>query len=217
MALTNIQDRIEDLISDLYSTDIDADLDAAYTSAVATVADTVPPAILLKELGEAESTSFDDEVLPDLSGKKTLLVTRLDADGIERKCHPADPTDYAVAKEANSIYEATEWNPVYTIKPGGVLAIAPEDKSSGQTDLGTVYNFTYPLTIPATTVIAGFPNELIQAVVLKSAINLLQTYIGNASQEEEDTEIMQLVQNQTGQYQAEFDREMQRYTQGAAE
>lgn len=217
MAIDTITARIEDLISDFYSTDIVADLDAAYTSAVAHIVDTVPAALLLKEqvAGDIETFTASEEV--DVKGKKVLQITRIDDSGTERWCSPANPTDYSIALETDSIFQATEWNPIYTILAGGAVSAAPTALSAGQATLGKVYCFDYPLVIPATTTIPGLPNELIQAVVLKSAINLLQTYIGNAVQEEEDTEIMQLVQGQIGQYENALNSELTRYTGGSAE
>ena len=220
--MATVKDRVEDLISDFYSTDIGADIDSAYSAAVASVADSVKPGILLKALDLATNgKTFADAGLVPTVGYKVLEVYRYgsatqDA-GNPVKCHPADWAEFLKTSKTDSIYESTEYNPVYSIAAGGRIYVSPRTADASQTNLGLALVFPYPTAIVDADYVADMPNELTQSVVLKTAINLLQSYIGNASQEEEDAEIMQLVQAQTGQYQAEFDREMQRYIEGTGE
>lgn len=215
--MATIKERVESLISDFWSTDLTVNLDASFASATALVADSVSPAILYKE-------ATDDGVLlyssggsgVDIKGVKVLEVTRqadLPATSY-KKCHPADPVDFDRAKESNSIYTATSFNPVYTIDSSGLLHVTPDGN-------GVVVTFEYPTSISLESVdlvsIPGMPDEILQSVALRTAVNALQAYLGWAVQEEEDQEILGLIQNQISSYTEQFQTEMQRFTQGTAE
>ena len=75
-----------------------------------------------------------------------------------------------------------------------------------------IHYFAY-LTADQTSnsTIAGFPNEVEQAVVLKASINILQAYISDFVQDEEDAELTTMIGAQIQSLQAQFQQEMGRF------
>ena len=55
------------------------------------------------------------------------------------------------------------------------------------------------------------PSEIMHALVLKSSVNILQAYMSEQIQEEEDVELMQMIQNQTQALEKAYMQEMQRF------
>ena len=55
------------------------------------------------------------------------------------------------------------------------------------------------------------PSELIHSIVLKSCINILQAYMSNQIQDEEDSEIVQLLQAQIAGLQQDYQQEISRF------
>ena len=75
-----------------------------------------------------------------------------------------------------------------------------------------VYYFAYPSTsIIGDAVVAGLPNELEQAVVIKASINILQAYVSDFVQDEEDSEMLSMLQAQMAGLEKNFQQEMSRY------
>ena len=64
------------------------------------------------------------------------------------------------------------------------------------------------------TSIAGFPNELIQSVVYRAAMTILQSYISNAVQEDEDVEMQQMLNTQLQALSAAYKQEISRFLEG---
>ena len=67
------------------------------------------------------------------------------------------------------------------------------------------------------TTIDGLPHEAAQAVVLLASINMLQAYISNAVQDDEDTEVLQMITAQIASLQSQLQLEMARFTEGKGE
>lgn len=55
------------------------------------------------------------------------------------------------------------------------------------------------------------PSNLIHAIALKSSVNILQSYISNQIQDEEDSEMLAMVTQQMQALQANFQSEMSRF------
>ena len=235
--------RIEDLIGTHHSdANWDIDIDAAYSMAVALVVDTIPAEVLVKYTEDANKwTLATDDTDPEVywstrpvDGKKVLLLTRSDDDGVERNVKPVSIAEFSRAKDTNSMFYATELTPVWTIIPNqsgdGIARLnmfpAPEEHTVSNAQVGTLYLFPYPTAVPYSdsgstrtyaNTIEGIPNELIQAIVLQSAINALQSYLGWAVLDEEDQELTSLITAQMQTYKAELAIELSRYVEGKVE
>ena len=213
MAAT-IGNRITDLIGSDYSVipaNSKADL---INAAINEVADMLPYELLLKYAVNPIDLDESTPTWTTVEGKKVLLVTRLDDSSprLAQECKPVSIQDFEKAKDANSIYLATKYNPVYAyITDAGntVLTILPEPIVHEDVK---VYYFAYLTSDQAgSTAITGFPTEAHQAVVLKAAINILQAYISDFVQDEEDMEMQQMLSGQIQSLQAQYQMEISRY------
>ena len=216
-----IANRITDLIGSEYSTIPSNSYKDLINAAFNEVADTIKPELLLKysrtpgALTEASTWLVED--------RKILKVTRVDANsnGIERECKLLSVTEFSQAKDSASINYATAYSPVYTFDDNNdgaaSLSIFPVCNDGGQT--GKIWYFAYAL---ATTDLIGvttatlntqyyMPSEIIHAIVLKSCINILQAYMSNQIQDEEDSEIVQLLQAQLAGLQQDYQQEISRF------
>ena len=217
--------RITDLIGSDYSTE------AAYAgdlinAAINEIADMLSEDLLLKYSPTPTSVTSSSGV--NIEGKKVLKVTRVDADsgGIERECSPLDRVSFASARDANSIYKATEYSPVYRLdsyNAATTVVIYPDCNNSGQE--GNIWYFEYvtssspdgditDLTESTLNTAVYLPNNLMHAIALKSSINILKAFISNQVQDEEDIELMQMIQSQMGVLEQDFQNEIQRYVPG---
>ena len=64
------------------------------------------------------------------------------------------------------------------------------------------------------TSIPGFPPELEQAVIFRAAMNVLQSFISNAVQDDEDGELQQMLTSQAQAVSTAYQQEINRYIQG---
>ncbi|MAH49740.1 hypothetical protein CMI37_28205 [Candidatus Pacearchaeota archaeon] len=220
--------RIEDLIGTQHSdANWDVDVDAAYSMAVASVVDIVPPIVLLKYTESGNIVGLDaDPTTLDVDGKKILHITRNDGDSVDRDVKAVSLAEFSRAKDTDSMYLATVLTPVWTIIPTSGTATLNIFPIPTDAQTATVYVFPYPTAVPYTddtttrtydNIIAGVPNELIQAIVLQSAINVLQAYLGWAVLDEEDQELTSLITAQMQTYKAELAIELSRYVEGKVE
>ena len=213
-----IAQRITDLIGSQYSTD------AVYygdliNAAINEVADMMSEDLLLKYSPAPTTVTSASGV--SIEDKKILQVTRIDANGgIERECLPLERTAFAAAKDSDSIYKATVFSPVYKLhsdNAASTLVIYPDCDSSGQE--GKIFYFPYVADSYDAKDITGatlnttlfLPSNAIHAIALKSSINILHAYISNQIQDEEDSEMMQMVQNQLVGLQPAFEAEITRF------
>ena len=211
--MANLDLRIKEMIGDDFATIATSNLDL-FNAAVNEIADMLPNEVLLKYAVNPADLSNSPTTWTSVEGAKVLLVMRLDSAGIDRECRAVSIQDFGKAKDSNSIYYATEHSPVYCLTTDAgatALDIAPVTTAS---ETAKIYHYTYSrVSDLAVETIAGFPPELEQAVVLKASINILQAYISDFVQEEEDNEMLTMIQTQLQTLGALFQVEMGRYTE----
>ena len=214
-----IAQRITDLIGEEYSTNATYSGDLI-NAAINSVADLMSEDLLLKYSADPYNmTSSSGQAVEDV---KLLKVTRIDANtnGIERECKFVDTVEFSEAGDDKSIYYATVYSPVYTFDndtAATTLKILPAPGPSGQA--AKIWYFLYVAdSVPTEGVTQAtlntsyfLPSTAIHAVVLKSCINILQSYISNQVQDEEDIELMQMIQAQLQGLQQDYTTEIQRF------
>jgi hypothetical protein len=99
---------------------------------------------------------------------------------------------------SKSIYEPTKNSPVYYIKgqtaTGAKIFIKPTPTNS---EPGEIFFLSIPSSVPNTgSTISNFPDQAEYAVVLGSAVRLLQHKLNNLLHEDEDVELAQVVQQE---------------------
>jgi hypothetical protein len=221
MALnTAFNNRITELIGSDYTTIASNSYIDLFNAAVSEVADMMPTELLLKyavdpiNLTNSPASWAHDGTAGGPEGKKVLLVTRIETSGgTARECVPVSLQDFNISQDGTSIYKATEYSPVYTYTTDGGntgLTIFPTPDAQ---EYAKVYYFAYPTTDKTTsTSIEGLPNEVEQAVVLKACMNMLQTYISDFIQDEEDSEMQNMLLGQVQTLKEQFQGEMARFT-----
>jgi hypothetical protein len=222
MALgASIASRITDIIGSEYSTVPDLSYKDLINSAFNEVVDMVSEDLLLKYSKTPGVLQSNSEWL--VEDRKILKVTRVDSDtgGIERECNPVDRQTFAMAGDSGSIYYATVHSPIYHFDSendgAATLKILPEP---GSTQRGKIWYFSYAtnstdlsaITYATLNTSHYLPGTLIHSIVLKSCINILNAYISNFIQDDEDTELAQLVGTQIQSLQTSFEKEMARFT-----
>ena len=220
-----INTRITDLIGGEYTTN------AAYAgdfinAAINEVADMLPNKLLLRHSRTPGVLESNSTWL--VEGRKILEVTRIDADtnGVERVCQEVNRRGFSSAGDSGSIHEATNFSPIYhedsNNAGAATLKILPEPTVPQK---GKIWYFSYvadsddTTALTATTLNTSYylPAELIQAVSLKASVNILNSYISNSIQDDEDSEILQMLTAQIGSLQGQFTGEMARFMEGKAE
>jgi len=215
--MANIGERIEELIGTDYNVIPVNSVTDLINAAIAEIADSLPSELLLKyilsptDVSEMTTSDFDD-----VEGRKILLVTRelnSNANAPTRECKAVPLQEFNRCLDENSLYEATKYSPVYAYIPGGVagtsINVAPAPDVN---EKGFVYTFTYPTSDQTLNdFIGGFPPETTQAVVLKASINILQSYISDFVQEEEDSELQGMLEGQKASLEKLYQTEMGRY------
>ena len=222
MALNTIfSNRIIELIGSDYSTIASNSYIDLFNAAISEVADMIPSELLLKyavdpiDLSNSPDSWTHDGTAGGPEGKKILLVLRKDSSGgIRRECIPVSISDYYRAMDTGSIYLATNYTPIYAyVTNGGNTTISLFPLPTAD-ETAMIHYFAY-LTADQTgnSTIAGVPTEVEQAIVLKACINILQTYISDQVQDEEDSEMLQMLNGQIQSLQALFKSEMSRYVE----
>ena len=206
--------RITDLIGSDYTSIASNSSTDLFNAAASEVADILPTELLLKYAVDPINLNNSTPAWTSVEGKKVLLVTRLDSSGgTNRECRVLSIQDFEKAKESDSIYLATVHTPVYayTTDAGSTsLEIFPVP-TADQT--AKVYYFSYTsISDLAVSAIDGMPNEVEQAIVLKTCINILQTYISDFVQDEEDMEMQNMLNNQMKQLENQYQTEIMRYS-----
>jgi len=207
--------RITELIGSEYTTIASNSQTDLINSAINEVADTLPIDLLLKYVHY--KTDITSAGLDNPEEKKILLVTREVANsGTEvRECNPIPFKDFLKAQDSTSLYFATAESPVYTYDI--TTATDPKIKIAPVPDvnqIGTVWHFNYHTADPSSlSNIPGLPDACLQAVILKSCINILQTYISDQVQDEEDVEIQNMLNNQLISLQNLYTQEIARFVE----
>ena len=219
---STIADRITDLIGSEYATVPSLSYNDLINAAFNEVADMMSISELMKYSSTPTNVTSASGV--SIEGKKVLKVIRVDADsnGIDRECMLLEQTKYSQSADSNSIYQATAFSPVYTIyslNDASTVLIHPDCNSSGQ--VGRIWTFAYAgdgdtltgITYATLNTTHEMPSTSIHAIVLKSCINILNTYLGEQIQEEEDIELMGMINTQIQTIERAFLQEMQRFTE----
>ena len=189
-------------------------------AAIAEVADSVPPELLLKYAVDPQVLNTSDTAWDGVEGKKILLVTRKDGtSGIHRTCGLVGIPAFEQASDTDSIYKATEHSPVFCLTTDGgttELSILPLPNND---EPANIYYFAYPtaaLVDSTHTALGnlGIPAQLLHAIALRTATTMLQAYLSDAIQDDEDQEIVAMLQAQIGSLASQYGAEMLRFTQG---
>ena len=221
-----IAERIEDLIGADYATVPSLSYKDLINAAFNEVADMLSVDLLIKYSAASHAVtsaaSGTEGSGYSIEDKKILKVSWVDANssGKERECELVDRVRFSESKDTNSIYNATVYSPVYNVNGNTAAAevlIFPHCNGSGQS--GRIFYFAYATnstdltTITAATLNTShfLPSNLIHAIVLKACINILTSYISNQVQDEEDTEMLQLITSQLQSLQTSFQTEITRY------
>ena len=214
MAVALIGNRIIDLIGSEYNSIPSLSYQDLINSAINEVADMLPSELLLKYVHY--KTDITSSAGMDASEeKKILLVTRRISDsGTElRECKVVPYHEFLRAQNSDSIYLATIESPVYAYDINTVtdpkIKVFPIPTENQK---GTVWHFNYHIADPVgESNIPGLPDACLQAVIYKACANILQTYISDFIQDEEDTEMLQMLQAQVQSLQVQFQGEMGRF------
>ena len=211
--MANIGQRITDLIGSDYNSIPSLSYQDLINSSINEIADMLPNELLLKYVHY--KTDITSAGLDAPEEKKVLLVTREIADsGLEvRECRAVPYHEFLRAQNTDSIYLATIESPIYAIDvytatdPKLKIFPVPTDDS-----IGTVWHFNYVTgDNTSSSNINGLPDSCLQAVVLKACMNILQAYISDFVQDEEDTELQQMLTVQVGSLGQMFQQEMARF------
>ena len=205
--------RIEELIGSDYTTIAANSYVDLFNAAIAEVADMLPTELLLKYAIGPILLDGNTPTWANVEGDKVLLATREEGDGgPHRECTQVSIQDFERTKDINSIYLATAHSPVFAFTTTGgntSLTLYPAPTS---TEGAKIYYFHYPSTDnTGATSLTGFPNEVEQAVVLKACINILQTYVSDFVQDDEDQELQTMITTQMQALNNMYTSEMSRY------
>ena len=213
--MATIKQRIEDLIGSDYAVIPANSRNDLVNAAVSEVADSLPPELLLKYCSNVTefTASYDGP-----EEKKVLLVTRKVSDVTNelRECTPVPYNEFLRASDSTSMYEATIQTPVYTYDvtaaDNPILKVHPAPTNDTK---AKVWFYLYPIgsTAMDASTLAGLPDSCLQAIVLRSCINLLQAYISDFVQDEEDVEMQGMLTAQIEQLHKAFVMEMGRFTE----
>lgn len=217
--MANIGQRITDLIGSDYNSIPSLSYQDLINSSINEIADMLPSDLLLKYV-HYKTDITSSAGMDATEEKKVLLVTRRISDsGTElRECTPVPYHEFERAQDSNSIYLATIESPVYTYDINTVtdpkLKVFPVPTADQK---GTVWHFNYATgDHTSSSNVNGLPDSCLQAVVLKACMNILQAYISDFVQDEEDTELQQMLTVQVGGLGQMFQQEMARFIEPGA-
>ena len=217
-----IANRISDLIGDTYSTIPSNSYKDLINAAFNEVADMMSIDTLLKYSDTPTNVTSASGV--SVEDKKILKVIRVDANsnGVDKECKYVDQTLYSIASDSGSIYKATPYSPVYTIysiNNASTVLIHPDCNSDGQ--VGRIWLFSYALASTDLTAVTTatlntsyfMPSTSMHAIVLKSCINILNAYVSEQVQAEEDQELLNMGAAQIQNLEKSFTQEIQRFAE----
>ena len=207
--------RITDIISADYDDIPSNSYNDLINSAINEVADSLPNELLLKYCHYKTNITADG--LDAVEEKKVLMVAReINDSTIEvRECTAVPYNEFLKVQDTNSLYCATVESPVYTYDVFAAtdpkLKIAPEPTAN---QLGYVWHFNYVTgDNSGSSNINGLPDMCLQAVVFRACVNILQAYISDFVQDEEDSEMQTMLNTQMQSLQGAYTLEMQRFTE----
>ena len=151
------------------------------------VANILPP--ILKEKCTTETTLNHSQTTIDLDtlGGEVLYVNRLSADsgGSRIPCRKVPSMYGELSNDSNSLYKASETDPVYWILSSGDAAILNVIPTPTANQTAIVYHVGNPSIAYNDTSIANFPDEAEYLVPLRAAITAAEYLIAI----EEDVEL----------------------------
>lgn len=215
----SIADRITDLIGSEYATIPSLSYIDLINAAFNEVADTMSIDELMKY--SSAPTTVTSATGVSIEDKKILKVTRIDSNGgVERECAVLDRTAFSIATDSASIHYATVYSPVYRVhsdNAASTLVIFPNCDSSGQE--GKIWSFAYATNATNLTAITAatlntthfMPTTSIHAIVLKACVNILNAYVSEQVQEEEDLELLGMITSQIQSLEKAYLSEIQRF------
>ena len=164
------------------------------------VTNILPP--LLKEKCTTETTLNHSATTIDLDtlGGEVLYVNRLSADsgGSRIPCRKVPSMYGELSNDSNSLYKASETDPVYWILSSGDAAILNVIPTPTENQTAIVYHVGYPSIAYNDTSIANFPDEAEYLVVLRAAITAAEYLLAI----EEDVELyIPVISSLKSQYQ----------------
>ena len=143
----------------------------------------------LKEKCTTETTLNNSATTMDMDGVGEILyVNRLSADsgGSRIPCRKVPSMYGELSNDSNSLYKASETDPVYWILSSGDTSILNVIPAPTANQTAIVYHVAYPSIVGSdVSVIANFPDELEYLVVLYAAIKIIERQLI----EEEDNEL----------------------------
>ena len=210
-----IRDKIKDIVGENMFTDCPAS-NEFINGAIAEVCDKAPVDLLIKYHNGAAVELNNSPKTLDVAGNRVLAVLREDSANVLRDAMEVNEVDFRTKYDnSGSSFKATDLTPVWsTIK--GVLNVYPEPDA---TDSAFVYRFTYPSTDWANSssvAIPGVPAELEQAILFRAAISIIQSYVSNAVQDDEDSEMQTMLNGQLQSLNASYQLEMDKFLKGEA-
>jgi len=211
--------RLVDLIGDYMSKLNDNHEIDLLNAAIAEVIDSVPPELLLKYAVAPITLNNSTTTWVEVEGNKVLLVTRKDAGSVDRTCELVGIPAFSQAQDDDSIYKATSHTPVSCLTTAEGTTVLDVKPITTDTETASIYYFTYPTTNQKERTDtqlndAGIPTQLFHAIALRTATTMLQAYLSDAIQDDEDQEIVAMLQAQIGSLASQYGAEMLRFTQG---
>ena len=169
------------------------------TDAAREVINILPP--LLKEKCTTETTLNNSSTTMDMDGVGEILyVNRLSADsgGSRIPCRKVPSMYGELSNDSNSLYKASETDPVYWILSSGDTSILNVIPTPTANQTAIVYHAGYPSIAYGDTSISNFPDEAEYLVPLKAAITAAEYKLNF----EEDVEIyLPMISNLKQDYQ----------------
>ena len=224
--MATFKERIEDLIGTEMDSNSANGLGAIFDNSVRTTCKALPMQLIYEKGALAAGLLDSDPTTLNATDKFIVHVERSDEGAVKRACTVADAAFFQDAKDANSIYEATTYTPVYSItNVGGIETLEVHPVSSDAQPVNYYYiDFASIESLDAATTdsaddinlglyassLSGVPAIAYQAIVYKSASDYLMTYLNEAIQEDEDTEITNLINNQISALKSSYMEELQR-------
>tara|TARA_R110002020_G_scaffold93264_3_gene225050 strand:- start:32 stop:727 length:696 start_codon:yes stop_codon:yes gene_type:complete len=209
-------------IADLTGSDMSATLVSSYEATIRNafnfVIDIIPST---SELWHHTNTLVIGPITTDfytVSNRRILSVKRRDSsNGQFYSCRELSLKEGLKIDDVNSIFYSIKGNrnPVFYMSENGKLIIRP---TVNNTAYGEAYYASYITTTDISTqttmsensATQSIPETVIDLGCLRASILLLQARISNAVQDDEDTELLQLVQGQIASLNALFQEEAQR-------
>tara|TARA_R110002012_G_scaffold179021_2_gene344463 strand:- start:31372 stop:32043 length:672 start_codon:yes stop_codon:yes gene_type:complete len=215
--MATLGQRITDLIGSDYEVIPSVTYNDLIRAAVNETVDNLPNDLLLKYC--YYKTNITAAGLDSVEEKKVLMVAReIDDSTLEiRECIAVPYNEFLKVQDTNSLYCATIESPVYTYDVSTAndpkLKIFPVPTDA---QLGYVWHFNYIGTgndTAAESSIGGLPDICLQAIVYRACVNILQSYISDFVQDEEDSEMLAMLSTQMQSLQGAYTLEMQRFTE----